>query len=356
MTTISTPPAARTRTDIPTFIKARLPQLRNILQQQGALIALIIAVVFSLAHYNNFDSVTITSVLSFNAQFGLIALGMTFVIMTGGIDLSVGGIAALSSVVAALSSSHGFYYALIAAILAGMLVGLINGFVVAWFQLPPFITTLATLYITHGTAERLINDADHILLDQHSDFNTIGNTSFSFGGLFSPPLPFSIVLLVVAFVIGTFVLRYTRFGRNVLAIGGNMEAARLMGLPIKRTLLMVYTLSGALSGMAGVLLAISLNGGSAIEGKGWELIAIAAVVVGGTLLTGGVGSVFGTFVGVLLLGMIVEILQLENNYQFDHGSSFQFNPFWQDIIRGIFLFVVVLLQSQLQRRRGRQQT
>ncbi len=106
---------------------------------------------------------------------------------------------------------------------------------------------------------------------------------------------------MVAFLIGIFVLRYTRFGRNVLAIGGNPEAAQLMGLPVKRTLFLVYTLSGALTGLVGVLLAINLNGGSATEGAGWELIAIAAVVVGGTLLTGGVGSVFGTFVGVLLV-------------------------------------------------------
>ncbi|WP_201380017.1 ABC transporter permease [Ktedonobacter sp. SOSP1-52] len=280
---------------------------------------------------------------------------MTFVIMTGGIDLSVGGIAALASVVAALTSSHGFFYALFAAVIAGTLVGIVNGIVVAWMRVPPFIATLATLYIVRGVALRLINDAASVNLDQKSDFITIAGTTVG-DGFLNPPVPFTIPLLLVAFLIGILVLRYTRFGRYVLAIGGNPEAAQLMGLPVKRTLFWVYTLSGALAGLVGVLLAINLNGGSATEGNGWELIAIAAVVVGGTLLTGGVGSVFGTLVGVLLLGTIVEILQLENNYTLDHGGGLYLNSFWQNVIRGIFLLIVVLLQSRLQQKRARQRT
>jgi galactofuranose transport system permease protein len=340
-------------------IKARLPRIRSflgdLLSQQGALIALVVVVTFSFIRYDNFDTITIYSVLNFNTQFGLIALGMTFVIMTGGIDLSVGGIAALASVVAALNSSHGFFFALFTAIVTGTLVGIVNGFVVAWLRVPPFITTLATLYIVRGIALRLINDAASINVDQRSDFNSIGGTTLG-NGFLNPPLPFTILLLLVAFLIGMFVLRYTRFGRYVLAIGGNAEAALLMGLPVRRTLFLVYTLSGALSGLVGVLLAINLNGGSATEGNGWELIAIAAVVVGGTLLTGGVGSVFGTLVGTLLLGTIVEILQLENNYTLNHGGGLYLNSFWQDVIRGIFLLMVVLLQSRLLRRRVERRT
>jgi ribose/xylose/arabinose/galactoside ABC-type transport system permease subunit len=340
-------------------MKAQLPrigqQVRDFTRQQGALIALIVVVTFSFIRYDNFNTVTIYSVLNFNAQFGLIALGMTFVIMTGGIDLSVGGIAAIASVVAALNSSHGFFYALFLAVVVGTLVGMLNGFIVAWMRIPPFITTLATLYIVRGIALRLINDAASINLDQKSDFITIGGTTVG-DGFLNPPLPFTIPLLLIAFIIGGFVLRYTRFGRYVLAIGGNPEAASLMGLPVKRTLFLVYTLSGALAGLVGVLLAINLNGGSATEGNGWELIAIAAVVVGGTLLTGGVGSVFGSLVGALLLGTIVEILQLENNYTLDHGGGLYLNSFWQDVIRGIFLLVVVLLQSRLLQQRAKQHT
>src|SRR5581483_824372 len=337
--------AAMTRVD---QIKARLPMIGDFLRQQGALIALVIVVAFSFIRYDNFNTITIISILNFNAQFGLIALGMTFVIMTGGIDLSVGGIAALASVVAALNSSHGFFYALAMAVIAGTIVGMVNGIIVAWMRIPPFIATLATLYIVRGIALRMINDAASINLDQKSDFVTIGGTTVG-DGFLNPPLPFTIPLLLVAFIIGILVLRYTRFGRYVLAIGGNPEAAQLMGLHVKRTLFLVYTLSGAMSGLVGVLLAINLNGGSATEGNGWELIAIAAVVVGGTLLTGGLGSVFGSLVGALLLGTIVEILQLENNYTLDHGGGLYLNSFWQDVIRGIFLLIVVLLQSRLQR-------
>ncbi len=362
MSTVSPQPETRAPEESPGVtkrmgqIRARLPLISDIVRQQGALIALILVVTFSFIRYDNFDAITINSVLNFNAQFGLIALGMTFVIMTGGIDLSVGGIAALASVVAALTSSHGFFYALFAAIITGTVVGIVNGFIVAWMRIPPFITTLATLYIVRGIALRLINDQASINLNQKSDFTTIAGTTFG-NGIINPPVTFAIPLLIVAFLIGIFVLRYTRFGRNVLAVGGNPEAAQLMGLPVKRTLFLVYTLSGALTGLVGVLLAINLNGGSATEGAGWELIAIAAVVVGGTLLSGGVGSVFGTFVGVLLLGMIVEMLQLENNYAIDHGGAgLMLNSFWQDVIRGIFLLVVVLLQSRLQRRRTRQST
>jgi ribose/xylose/arabinose/galactoside ABC-type transport system permease subunit len=345
-----TTPSAEATSDIRgKQLKARLLQVGDLMRQQGALIALIVVVTFSFIRYDNFDAITIESVLSFNAQFGLIALGMTIVIMTGGIDLSVGGIAALASVVAALTSSHGFFYALTCAVLTGLLVGMVNGFVVAQMRVPPFVATLAVLYIVRGIALRLINDAASIDLDQKSDFTTIGSTTFG-NGFINPPVPFTIILLIVAFLIGIFVLRYTRFGRNVLAIGGSEEAAKLMGLPVKRATFLVYALSGTL---AGVLLAINLNGGSATEGQGWELIAIAAVVVGGTLLTGGVGSVFGTLVGTLLLGMIVEMLQLENNYTIDNGGGLYLNSFWQDVIRGIFLLIVVLLQSRLQQRRAR---
>jgi galactofuranose transport system permease protein len=360
MPTVSPQPGTRTQQESAEAntrvgqMRARLPIivnfLRGILSQQGALIALVVVLTFSFIRYDNFDTITIYSVLSFNTQFGLIALGMTFVIMTGGIDLSVGGIAALASVVTALNSSHGFFYALVMAVIAGTLVGIANGFIVAWMRIPPFITTLATLYIVRGIALRLINDQASINLDQKSDFTTVAGTTIGNG------IPFTIPLLVIAFIIGILVLRYTRFGRYVLAIGGNAEAARLMGLPIKRTIFLVYVLSGMLSGFVGVLLAINLNGGSATEGAGWELIAIAAVVVGGTLLTGGVGSVFGTLVGALLLGMVVEMLQLENNYNLDHGGGVILNSFWQDVIRGIFLLVVVLLQSRLQQRRARGST
>ena len=359
MATVSSPQQSPSPTEaaqtngVADLIRSWLPQIPSVLQKQGALIALVVVVVFSTARYSNFDLSTIYNVLNFNLPFGLIALGMTFVIMTGGIDLSVGGIAALGSCVAALNSGHGFFVAAFVAVLVGAAVGVINGFVIAYLNILQFITTLATLYAVRGFSLKLINDASSVNLAQHTNFEDIGTMHID-GGIFSPALPITIPILFGVFLIGMFVLRYTQFGRYVLAIGGNAEASRLMGLPIKRTLMIAYSLNGALAGLAGVFLAVNLSGGSATEGNGWELVAIACVVVGGTLLTGGVGSMFGTLIGVLLLGVIVQILQLENYFAIIHpGSGLTLSSFWQDVIRGGFLLVVVLLQSQLERRRAK---
>ena len=155
-------------------------------------------------------------------------------------------------------------------------------------------------------------------------------------------VPLRIVILIVAFAIGSILLNFTRFGRHVLAIGGNEEAARLAGLPVGRTLLGVYALSGALAGLAGVLLAWQTATGAPTEGLGWELSAIAAVVIGGTLLTGGIGSVGTTLVGVILLGLIFNILNFENG-----KGVISLSSYWQTVIRGAILLVVVLLQHRL---------
>jgi galactofuranose transport system permease protein len=151
----------------------------------------------------------------------------------------------------------------------------------------------------------------------------------------------------VAFALGALTLRYTRFGRHVLAVGGNEEAARLMGLPVARIKLAVYAMSGALAGLAGVLLAAQFNTGQPTEGVGWELSAIASVVVGGTLLTGGMGSVGASLAGVLLLGLIFNVLNFENG-----RGVISLSVYWQSVIRGAFLLVVVLLQNRLLHRRG----
>jgi ribose transport system permease protein len=153
--------------------------------------------------------------------------------------------------------------------------------------------------------------------------------------------------MLLAFLVGAAVLNYTAWGRRVLAIGGNVDAARLMGLPVARTTFSVYALSGALAGCAGVFLGSQNGSVDTAAGQGWELSAIAAVVVGGTLLTGGVGSVLSSLVGVLLLQLIFNLIVFENGKGFINISSF-----WESVIRGAFLLVVVLLQVRLVRRRG----
>jgi galactofuranose transport system permease protein len=306
------------------------------LQRQGALVALVILLVFGVLRYGEtfYSEYNIQEVLRYNAMFGLIALGMTLVIMTGGIDLSVGSTAALGSVVLALLSPHGAWVAIGGAVLAGLVVGLINGGIIAGFNVQPFIVTLAMLMAARGMA-LILADNTNVYVDFESGFMELDFREF-FG------VPLRIVILIVAFAIGSILLNFTRFGRHVLAIGGNEEAARLAGLPVGRTLLGVYALSGALAGLAGVLLAWQTATGAPTEGLGWELSAIAAVVIGGTLLTGGIGSVGTTLVGVILLGLIFNILNFENG-----KGVISLSSYWQTVIRGAILLIVVLLQHRL---------
>jgi ribose transport system permease protein len=328
---------------------ARWARVASALQRQGALIALVLLIAFGATRYDGFlGAYNITEVLRYNSMFGLIALGMTFVILTGGIDLSVGGVAALASVLAALLSPYGAAAAVVGAVLAGVAIGLFNGVAIARLEIPPFITTLATLLATRGLALILANNAS-VSVDTGAGFINI-----SLGSLFSAPLPggefnvtIPLLVLVAAYAVGWVLLNYTRFGRHVLALGGNEEAARLMGLPVNRVKLSVYALSGGLAALAGVILAALTFTGLPTEGVGWELSAIAAVVVGGTLLTGGQGSVGATLVGVLLLGLIFNILNFENG-----RGSISLSAYWQSVIRGAFLLVVVIVQSRLARRRG----
>lgn len=318
------------------------------LQRQGALLALALLVVFGAVRYEGFlGGYNITEVLRYNSMFGLIALGMTFVIMTGGIDLSVGGVAALASVLAALCSPYGTPLAVLVPVLAGAMIGLLNGAVIARLRIPPFITTLATLLAARGLALIFANNAS-VSVDAGAGF-----ASISLGSLFSIPIPggafdvtIPLLTLVLAYIIGAVVQNYTRFGRHVLALGGNEEAARLMGLPVDRITIAVYVINGALAGLAGMILAALTFTGLPTEGVGWELSAIAAVVVGGTLLTGGMGSVSATLVGVLLLGLIFNILNFENG-----RGLVSLSAYWQSVIRGAFLLVVVILQNRLARRR-----
>ncbi|WP_126630794.1 ABC transporter permease [Dictyobacter alpinus] len=312
---------------------------KSALQRQGALIALIVLIVFGSIRYTGFLTVyNINSVLTYNTTFALVALGMAFVIMSGGIDLSVGSVVALTSVVAAYASQYGLLSALAAAVLTGTAIGLFNGWVIAWLKIPPFIATLAMLLAARGLALFLAHDAT-VTVNTTNDFTSIwSNTQFH--------IPIPLYFLVFAYAFGLIVLHLTRFGRHVLAVGGNEDAARLMGLPVERIKLMVYAMSGALAGIAGVLLAAQTYTGLPKEGLGWELTAVASVVVGGTLLSGGMGSVAATLVGSLLLGLIFTMLNFENGHGF-----ITLSPYWQAVIRGVFLLIVVLLQTRLARQK-----
>ncbi|GGJ36505.1 ABC transporter permease [Deinococcus roseus] len=308
------------------------------LSQQGVLIALVLLMVFGGLRYEGFiTEYNLESFLRYNAMFGLIALGMTFVIITGGIDLSVGSVVALASVVAAKVSGQGALLGFLIPVLVGAGVGAINAGLITRGRIAPFIVTLATLLGARGLA-LLVSGNQSVSAEYTGNFIQIGQ-----GDFLGFPIP--AWMMVVAFLIGIFVLSSTQFGRYTLSIGDNEDAARLMGLPVDRTKFWVYVLSGALSGMAGVVLASQFGAGQPTEGVGWELTAIAAVVVGGTLLTGGVGTVWGTFFGVLLLGMIFNVLNFENG-----KGVISLSVYWQSVIRGMFLLLVVILQSRLTRK------
>lgn len=316
----------------------------SILRQQVPLLVLILLFIFASVRYDGFLSdYNLTTFFSYNTIFVLLALGQTFVIMTGGIDISVGSQAALCAVVAARMSHYGLFPALIAVIVVGALTGAINGWAITRLRIPPFIVTLATQIGVRGLALIVSGNAT-ISADSNNDFPNIYGNSFL-------GIPIPVWMLLAAFVLAVVVLNYTRFGRRVLAIGGNEEATRLMGMPVDRTKMLVYMINGMMAGLAGLLLASETFAGNPNEAVGWELNAIAAVIVGGTLLTGGKGSIFGSLVGALLLGLILNILNFENGYGWITLSSY-----WETVIRGAFLFIVVILQTRLSQQKKLRQS
>lgn len=306
---------------------------KALLRRHGAVVALALACIVGIARYEAFATTeNIANVLRQNSMLGLVALGMTFVILTGGIDLSVGALLAVSGVVAAMTSSHGAVVSVVAGTGTGMLLGLANGLLVTRARIQPFIATLAMMIAARGAALAATAEQS-ITIGQ----GATGLTWLGRGSMGSVPVP--IVLLVVAYAAGAFVLRYTRYGRGVYAIGDDAHAAQLMGLRMDRILMTTYASSGALAGLAGVVLAARLGAGQPVAGTGWELDAIAAVVVGGTALTGGEGGAWRTLAGVLLLGVIFNLFNLEGTI----------SPWWQWVLRGAFLLCVVVVQGQ---RRG----
>lgn len=306
-----------------------------LLGRYGVVLGLAALIGFGALRYDRFlGAFNVLSFLGYNSMFALVSLGMLFVIATGGIDLSVGAVAALGSVVSALASPYGEAAGLLAGVGIGLAVGLVNGFAVVRLGIAPFIATLATMLGARGVALLAAGDAT-VSASYDSGFTGLGQ-----GDVAGFPVPALIAL--GCFVAGWVVLERTAFGRTVLAVGGNEEATRLMGLPADGTKWAVYAMSGALAGLAGVILAAQFGAGQPIEGQGWELFAISAVVVGGTPLNGGNGSVVTTLAGVILLGLIFNILNFENGL-----GTLSLSAYWQSVIRGAFLLLVVVAQAKL---------
>lgn len=306
--------------------------LASQLQRRGAPAVLVLVVAIASVSSSTFPTWgNISTILVGNNFVWLLALGMTFVIITGGIDLSVGSMYALGGVLGAYGAQHsGSLMALLLPLAVGAAWGTMQGLLVARAAMAPFIVTLAGLLGARGLMQAISNEGGTTyLVPKNSFFASLGS------GTWVP-----LIILAVLFALGALLLARTRFGATLTAMGGNENAAVLMGLPVARAKVLVYMLSGTLAAAAGALGAARLQSGVTTIGVGYELAAIASVVIGGTLLTGGSGSVGRTLSGVLLLGVIHNLI--DSNFS-QYGSAFT------DTVNGGFLAVVVLLQTLLSR-------
>nr|WP_257019214.1 ABC transporter permease [Streptomyces sp. TLI_235] len=327
-------PAATTR---PAPGPGALPgRLLGRLQRQAVPAVLALLVLVSSVLFPSFGTLDNARGITVQTSFlAIVALGMTLVILTGGIDLSVGSVFALGGVLAAWASQWGVVPALLLPLAVCGTIGAINGLLVARAGMAPFIVTLATLLAARGLLLAVTHEgATTYLVPRGSAFAELGQgTVWGFGH--------PVLIALALFGLGGVLLQRTPFGQSVFAIGGSSDAATLMGLSVARTRVLVYLLSGLLAGLAGALNAARLSSGVTIVGVGMELDAIAAVVIGGTLLTGGAGTVGGTLWGVLLLAVIQNLIN-------QIGSL---NSSYQSVVSGGFLIVVVLAQRYLFRSR-----
>src|ERR671916_1082427 len=308
-------------------------RLLTTLQRRGAIVVLILVVAVSAVVFDNFlTEQNLENIVLQGAFLGLIVVGMTFVIISGGIDLSVGSMLGLGGIIAAQTVQVFWPLALILPPLLCGLIGFGNGLLIAKARMAPFIVTLAGLLGIRGLALALANERP-IGIDGSSPFAWFGQ-----GQAFGIAVP--IIFMAVAFAVGGLVLARTSYGRVIFAIGGRGESARLMGLPVDRTKMIAYTTSGALAGLAGALLAARLSAGDPNAGLAWELDAISAVVVGGTFLTGGGGTVRGSLAGGPLFSIIQNLIN-------QPGALGSYAP---QLVSGVFLIVVVVAQAYLTRK------
>ena len=272
-----------------------------------------------------------------NAPLGIAAVGLTFVILSGGIDLSIGSVIGCTGIIIATLAQRGWdpWAAVPLALLLGGAFGFAMGCLIHVFQLAPFLVTLAGLFFARGIASII---SVHSIGLSRPTFVRVSEMALPLGSDASIPLAASMFFGVA--VVAALALVFTPFGRNVYAIGGDEHSSVLMGFPVGRTKIAIYTLSGFCSALAGVVYSVSIGSGNATAAEGLELDAIAAVVIGGTLLTGGVGSVWGTVIGVLILAIIKTALNFEGTV----------SSWWARIIIGALLLIFIALQKLLTRR------
>lgn len=323
-----------------------VPTLR-VLKQFGPLLFLFaLMLVFAITNENFLTQLNLFNVARQISITGLIALGMTFVILTAGIDLSVGSLLAFCGMVAAVvakggtantlslsgseGAGYGWFAAMLAAVGVGTLAGFVQGLVITRLKVPPFVVTLGGLTIFRGLT---------LTLSGGGPISGFTPEMRWFGTGLVGPVPVPVIIFAVAAILCHVVLRYTRFGRAVYAVGGNAEAARLSGVRVDGVLVAVYMIVGFFSGLAAFVLSARLNSSEAVAGIGYELTVISAVVIGGTSLFGGVGGVGGTVVGAALIGVLVNGLVLNN-----------VSSYTQQVVIGLILIAAVAFDRWLKTR------
>jgi ribose/xylose/arabinose/galactoside ABC-type transport system permease subunit len=306
---------------------------QSLLQRFGLLLVIVIlSAIMSVVRPVFLTSGNLINVLRQVSMNGVLAIGITFVILTGGIDLSVGSVVAVTSVIAGrlLEEGHGIAAAIAFSMLAALIFGVLNGFLIAVGGLPPFIATLSTMAIARGFALVYSNGRPYLI--QREAFLAIGK-----GSSLGVPNPIWILLVVCALAYIT--LNFTVFGRHVYAFGGNRQAAKLAGVRTRLVEISVYTITGILAGLTAIILSARISSGQPTAGQSYELDAIAAAAIGGTSMVGGSGTVGGTIMGFIIIGIMINSLTLL-------GVS----SFYQQIVKGFIIIAAVMLDMQMKQR------
>ncbi|WP_228515226.1 ABC transporter permease [Agreia pratensis] len=334
----------------PTLFKDGFDLGRLLLQGRAFFALIAIIVVFSVLSPNYFTVGNILTMSSHVAVYAILAIGMLLVILNGGIDLSVGSTLGFSGVIAGFLMQGvqiggvTLYPALWVVVLiacgAGALVGLINGVLIARFKVAPFVATLGMLYVVRGVGLLMTNGLTYNDLAGQPDLGNTGFDWLGFNRLLG--LPIGVAIMIIVAVVVSLLLNRTRFGRWLYASGGNERASELSGVPVKRVKVRVYVLSGLFASIAGLILSSELTSASPTAGNSYELTAIAAVVIGGAALTGGIGTVRGTLLGAFVIGFLSDGLVII-------GVS----SYWQTVFTGAVIVLAVLLNAVQYRGRPR---
>jgi ribose transport system permease protein len=303
-----------------------IKRIVTLLERNGLLVGFVLLCVgIGLLSPNFLTARNFINILRQVSINGVVAIGQTFVIITGGIDLSIGSGIGLAGILVAKMLPYGTFLAISSALLACLAAGLLNGIIITKLRVTPFVATLGMMAILRGTG--------YVISGGYSIYETPDIVKFIGQGNVLG-IPMLVVVVLGATCIAYYVTKYTVFGRHIFAVGGNDEGARLAGVRVQRTKLWAYTISGLTMGIAGVMLAGRMNTGEPTAGTGYELDCIAAVVIGGTSLSGGQGSVFGTLLGALVLGVVNNGMNILN-----------VNVYWQQVVKGSIIVLAVVIDQ-----------